>query len=113
MTELNYAEDAKRLEVLRASIASLEAEVKAITSKYEDVPEDKYAAGDYILNVYRQHRFDAAQAARVLTKAKFNSILKPKPDAALAKALLSAQDYEKTLKATSIIVRVTPVTDSE
>jgi len=110
---LNYAEDAARLVALKASAASIEAEIRAIASKYEDVPEDKYAAGNYILSVSRQHRFDAVTAERVLTKAKFNSILKPKPDAALAKAILNAADYAKTLKATSVILQAKPVTDEE
>lgn len=113
MTELNYAADAERLAVLKASKDAIEAEMDAIRSKYEDVPEDTYVAGDYILKVWRMHRFDAATASRVLTKAKFESILKAVPNAALAKAILSPTDYAKTLKATAIIVTPQKVTDEE
>lgn len=110
---MNFEADAHRLAVLKASKDAIEAEIKAITSQYEDVADDKYPAGNYILKVWRQHRFDASTASRVLPKAKFEKILKLMPNAALAKAVLSPQDYAKTLKTTSVIVTVLPVTDEE
>ena len=110
---MNFEADAQRLAVLKASKDAIEAEIKAITSKYEDVADDKYAAGNYVLKVWRQHRFDPATASRVLTKAKFEKTLKLVPNAALAKAVLSPQDYAKTLKTTSVIVTPIPVTDEE
>ena len=112
-TNLDFAADAERLAVLKASKEAIEAEMDAIRSKYENVPEDKYVAGDYVLKVWRQHRFDAATASRTLTKAKFQSILKLMPNAALAKAVLSPQDYAKTLKSTAVILTPTRITDAE
>ena len=110
---VDFEADAARIEALKASIEAMTAELKAITSQYEDVPEDKYPAGDFILSVSRQHRFNEAQAARVLTKAKFLSIQKLKADAGLAKAVLAPADYAKTLKPTAAIVTVKRVTDEE
>ncbi len=110
---VDFEADAQRIVVLKAGIEAMQAELESITSQYEDVPEDKYPAGDYIISVSRQHRFNAALAAQKLTKAKFATILKLTPNAALAKAVLSPTDYAKVLKPTSAIVTVKPVTDEE
>ena len=107
----NFEADAKRIRTLKESIAAYEAELKDITARYADTPDDKYVAGDLILVVSHQERFDPATAQRSLTKAQFASILKPKPDALLAKAILPANLYAKTLKPTAKSVTVKPITD--
>ena len=111
MTDLDFETDALCLTALRASIKALEAEVANITARYADVDDDKYVAGDFILVVSHQDRFDPATAQRSLTKAQFASILKPKPDAALAKAILTPAQYAKTTKPTAKSVTVKPITD--
>ena len=107
----NFEADAKRIRMLKESIAAYEAELKDITARYADTPDDKYVAGDLILVVSHQERFDPATAQRSLTKAQFASILKPKPDALLARAILPANLYAKTLKPTAKSVTVKPITD--
>ena len=111
MNELDYEADAIRINTLRAAIADYEAEIKDIAARYADVPNDKYIAGDFILTVSQQSRFDPATAARALTKAQFASIQKLKPDAALAKAVLNEKLYAKTLKPTAKSVTAKRVTD--
>ena len=110
---VDFEADAVRITTLKAGIEAMQDELASITAQYEDVPEDKYPAGDYIISVSRQHRFNAALAAQKLTKAKFATILKLTPNAALAKAVLSPADYAKVLKPTAAIVTVKPVTDEE
>ena len=111
MNELDYEADAIRISTLRAAIADYEAEIEDIAARYADVPNDKYVAGDFILTVSQQFRFDPATAARALTKAQFASIQKLKPDAALAKAVLNEKLYAKTLKPTAKSVTAKRVTD--
>jgi hypothetical protein len=62
-----------------------------------DLSEGSYISGDFIIKVRPTVRFDAATAERNLSPEDFKSILKEKPDSALAKALLG-EKYSKTQK---------------
>lgn len=82
-------------------IAELNAEIKAMQAEVEDLystlPQSsvpgKYNAGDYILTVTPTRRFDAKQAEKVLSVAKYKKILVPKVDSAQAKKVLTGDEY--------------------
>lgn len=101
-----------------ARIHALRAEKKAIDEELEDLigglpalPVDNYVVGDFLVRVRDTVRFDAATAKRNLTPEQFESILKPTPNSALAKALLDS-DYTLTQKVFGRQIRV-EVPDNE
>lgn len=95
-----------RIFALRAQIKSLEAEVSDLVGSLPAMPVDDYVVGDYLVKVGRTRRFDAATAKRNLTPEQFESILKPTPNSALAKALLDS-DYDLTQKDYGVQVKIT------
>lgn len=102
----------KRIGVLRASIRAQEEEVKDLLASLGDLEDGKSVHGDWILDVSPTRRFDAATAKKHLTKKQYESILLPKPDSALAKALLG-DDYEKTQKTYGKTIKVYRPSDEE
>lgn len=99
-----------RARLLKEQIKSLEEEVDQILESLGDLPYGTYGTTNgYALQVTPTLRFDAAEAHRNLTVDEFDSILKAKPDAALAKALLGEDRYKATQKlhgVTRKIIRV-------
>ena len=73
----------------------------------------KYPAGEFIFKVTPTVRFNAAEAQQNLTPEEFTSILKPAPNAALAKALLGEERYKATQKVYGQTREIIPVTDEE
>lgn len=78
---------------LKKQIEALEEERRELLDSLGELTPDKYVAGDYILVVSENKRFDEATAKRNLPPHLFEMILKRKPDSALAKAQLEADEY--------------------
>lgn len=93
----NMIEVVKRAALLRAQAKALETEANDLLDSLGDLPIRDYPAGDYILKVQTNKRFDPATAKKNLTDAQYQSILKATPNAALAKAVLDDQ-YALTQK---------------
>lgn len=102
----------RRIYLLRAQKASIEAEVARLVESLGDLPLGKAVAGDLIMDVQETRRFDAATAKKNLTPEQFESILKPTPNSALAKALLG-DDYSRAQKVYGTQVRVYRPDDEE
>lgn len=78
---------------IKAQIKSLEEDYKNLLDSLGELTPDKYVAGDFIVEVTPNRRFDEATAKRNLPPETFGRILKPKPDSGLAKALLDDEQY--------------------
>lgn len=77
---------------LKQQIKALESEVADLLNFVVDEEVD-VPAGDYIVQVRHNRRFDAATAKRNLTAEQYASILVAKPDSTVAKRVLSTGDY--------------------
>ena len=98
----------------REEAKALEAKANELLDTLGDLPLRDYPAGDFILRVQPNRRFDPATAKKNLTQDQYASILKPTPNAALAKALLD-EDYalcQRDYDPKRVIVRVSDL-DSE
>lgn len=102
----------KRVYMLRAQNRANEAEVKSLLDSLGEMPLGKDVADDLIVEVSLTRKFDAGTAKKNLTPADYGRILLPKPDSALAKALLG-EDYEKTQKVYGQTIKVYPPGDEE
>lgn len=78
---------------IKAEIKALEEEYATLMDSLGELTPDKYVAGDFIVEVTPNRRFDEATAKRNLPPETFGRILKPKPDSGLAKALLDDEQY--------------------
>lgn len=78
---------------INREIKALQDEYKDLMSTLDDLTPDKYVAGDYVVVVTPNRRFDEATAKRNLPPHLFDLILKPKPDSGLAKANLEPDEY--------------------
>lgn len=88
-----------RARLLKEQAKSLEEEAQEILESLGDLPYGTYGTTNgYALQITPTLRFDAAEAHRNLEPEEFQSILKAKPDAALAKALLGEDRYKATQK---------------
>lgn len=70
-----------------------EETAKALLDSLGELAIDDYVAGNFILRVSPNRRFEAATAKRNLTPEEFEAILKLTPDSALAKAVLDPETY--------------------
>lgn len=85
--------------LLNSQIKDLEAKRDNLLAGLGDLKVGDRQAGErYVLEVTPNKRFDAATAERVLSKAKFNKILKQVPDSALARKALTGEEYEACQK---------------
>lgn len=107
-----FTRKVNRAKWLKIQAASLIEEADEILDSLGDLPVGQYPAGKWILQLTPTVRFDAATASRNLTKKQFDSILKPTPNAALAKALLG-DDYKKTQKTYGVTRKIISVDDEE
>lgn len=98
MDATQFQRTVKRIADLKAQIKSNEAEVEALYGTLGDLEIKSYPAGDYILKIERNVRFDPVTAKKNLTPEQYASILKATPNSALAKALLDEADYAKAQK---------------
>ena len=102
----------QRVYMLRAQNRANEAEVKSLLDSLGEMPLGKDVAGDLIVEVSLTKRFDPGTAKKNLTEEQYQAILKPTPNAALAKALLE-EDYELTQRTYGVTVKVYPPGDEE
>ena len=94
----NYAD---KITVLQSEIADREEAVKNLKAKLaENLPEDEHFVGDYKITVYTSKAFNAKLAEEVLTPAQWEAISVPAraTTAALAKKVLSEEDFARTQK---------------
>jgi hypothetical protein len=108
-----FAEKIKRAYWLRQQSEAYKAEADAILDGLGEFDTGKYPAGEFIYQVTPTVRFDASTAQRALLPEEFASILKPTPNAALAKALLGEERYKATQKVYGQTRKIIPVTDEE
>jgi hypothetical protein len=102
----------RRIGLLRASIKAQQEEVNDLLASLGALEVGRSVHGDWILDVSPTKRFDAATAKKNLTPEQYESILKPTPNSALAKALLD-EDYDKTQKNHGYTVKVYRPSDEE
>lgn len=78
---------------IKEQIKALEDEYTELLDSLGNLPIDSYVYGEWILKVQPNRRFDAVTAKKNLTPEQYESILKPTPNSALAKALLDEDTY--------------------
>lgn len=103
-----------------ARAAKIKAEIQGLTEEYNELLDSlgtlearNYPAGDYILAVTPNRRFDAATAKRVLPASKFESILTLKPDTTLARKVLDESEYALCQKDHGVRREIKKVEDME
>ena len=102
-----------------AVIARTKSQIKELQDQLENLyaalPQSQkpgsYPAGDYILKVRDNFKFDPATAAKALTDEQVAAISVAKPDATQARKVLSGNDYERCQKRFGVIREVVAVTD--
>ena len=102
-----------------AMIARTKAQIKELQDQMENLfsllPQSQtagaYPAGDYVLKVRDNYRFDADTAVRNLPAAKVKAISVSKPDSVMARRLLTGAEYERCQKKEGVIREVEAVTD--
>lgn len=99
-------------------VALLRQEAKFLNDKADELLNELglnkpgvYISGDYLIKVRPTVRFDAPTAERNLSPEEFKSILKEKPDSALAKAVLGDDKYKMTQKTYGVTRTVERVED--
>lgn len=106
-------ENAKRLDRARM----LKAEAKALTEEADEIladlgaEADQYIGGDYVLNVYPNRRFDAGLARKNLPPERYAAILKEAPNSALAKAVLTEEEYAASQRVNGLVRRIEKLGD--
>lgn len=108
----DFAKVVARAAALRAQAKACAAEADELLDSLGDLEIRQYPAGRYILKIEDNHRFDAATAKKNLTPEQYASILKPTPNAALAKALLE-EDYALAQKSFGVKRTIVEVDDEE
>lgn len=108
-----FAEKIRRAYWLRQQAAAFAKEADKILDGLGEFDRGKYPAGEFIYEVTPTVRFDASTAQRNLKPDEFESILKRKPDSALAKAVLGEDRYKATQKVYGQTRKIIPVTDEE
>ena len=83
----------EHIQELKDGLAELEAEKKDLANV---LGEGKFAGDTAVVTVSRRNVFNAAKAEEVLPKTKFKKILELKPSAALAKKVLTGDEYRAT-----------------
>ena len=88
----------RRIALVNAQIKSMEEERKELIKSLGKLKIDNYPAGDYILQVQPNRRFDPSLAEALLSESEWDAIQETKPSAAKAKALLAPTEYEMLMK---------------
>lgn len=102
-----------RVFLLRKQAAACEAEAKEILERYTFERDEAFSAGDFIVRVNRTRRFDAGLAKKNLTPEQYAATLVTKPDSALAKRVLSEDEYRASQRDYGWTVKVEEVQDGE
>lgn len=97
--------------MLRAQAKAAEEEANDLLDSLGTLNPDNYAAGDYILKVQPNRRFDARTAEQNLTPEEFALTLATKPDSATAKAKLSPERYALAQRDYGVTRKIVEVTD--
>lgn len=111
MKPQEFEQTIRRIVLLKESIKEQEAQVAELFDSLGELEYQDYLAGDYILKVQPNVRFDAATARKVLTPEEFESILLPKPDSTLAKKVLGEERFKDTQKLLGARRTIVPVED--
>jgi hypothetical protein len=96
---------------LKEQIRALEAEVKELLDFTVDEEVD-IPAGDYIVQVRANRRFDAAEAKKNLSPQEYAAILVPTPNSTAAKKVLG-DNYYRTQKDYGWKKTIVPVEDAD
>jgi len=98
---------------LKRQITDLEQQYDDLLDSLGQLEVGNYPAGDFILKVTPNVRFDAATAKKRLTPEEFAAILVPTPNSALAKKVLGDERYPAAQKTYGVKRQIVPVTDEE
>jgi hypothetical protein len=109
----DFERDIARAYWLRTEAKSMMAEADEILDGYKFDQIRDYPAGDFILKVEPNRRFDASTAKRNLSEDVYTSILVPTPNSTLAKKVLTEDQYRAAQKDYGIKRSIVPVTDAE
>lgn len=104
---------AKRYFALKAQEKALQKEIKEVASLFEGLELRKHPAGDFIVTLSKQLRFNGALAKTNLSKPVFDSICVMTPSGDKAREVLKPAQLKKVFKETSLIVKVDRVDDEE
>lgn len=111
---MNFEQAVSRIADLKGQIAAQEEEIADLFASFPQFSRiDRYPAGDYIVRVEDNRRFDAATATVSLPRTKLKAISVSKPDAALARKMLSGADYALCQKSFGVKRTIVEVTDDE
>lgn len=113
MSSKQFTQTVARAHAIKQQIKALEDEYDTLLDSLGTLDPRNYPAGDLILQVTPTIRFNEAEAKRNLSPEKFQSILKQKPDATLARKVLGDEFSlcQKTYGVTRKIVRVEDMED--
>lgn len=90
----------------------LKQQAKELVAEADEILEDlaseadKYIGGEFVLNVYPNRRFDPVTARKALPPERYSAILKEVPNAALAKAVLTEEEYEATQRVNGLVRKI-------
>ncbi|UPU15884.1 hypothetical protein [Stenotrophomonas virus Jojan60] len=104
---------AQQIYMLELQKRQIERQIDTLKAEFRERAIDNYTAGDFLIQVQRNARFDAALAAQVLTEDEFDQVLVTKPDSARAKDVLSPARYRACQKESAPKVIVTLLPDEE
>ena len=97
----------------KQQIKQIEQEVADLYESMGELDPDNYVAGDFILKVAVNRRFDPTQAKKALSPAEYKKILKAAPNAALARAVLDEDTFALTQKVVGVRREVVRVEDED
>ena len=110
----NLAATVAAIQDAKDQISILNDKIEAL---YSSIPESQvvgdHVAGDYILKVTANRRFDAALAQKTLPASTYKKILISKPDTTLAKKYLTGDQYEKAQRVIGVTRKIVAVTDED
>lgn len=96
---MNAQQAAERIYTLRQAIKQYEDEINTLSKEHFAKREvDTYVEGPFKVIVGRNARFDPALAKALLSEEEYNSILETKPSGTKAKAILSPVEYQMLQK---------------
>lgn len=107
----DFSRTVRRVAMLREAIKEYEDEIKTLLGSLGELAVDDYPAGEFILKVQPNRRFDPATAEQNLTPEEFALTLATKPDSATAKAKLSPERYAAAQKDNGTKMTIVRVTD--
>ena len=111
---MNKAQAAQRIYLLQQNIKALESEVATLKQKhFGNLEIDNYTEGDFLVSVQRNARFDPALATKVLSVEEYAQVLTTKPDATLAKDVLSPARFRQCQKESTPKVVISLLPDED